>query len=98
MDAFLALIHCCDDFLRQDIANKLCTCQLSVPFLLPHPDQPSQQVTMLLWALEGIKKSWKEVNPETGLLQDRQAFVTRHPFPIVSFVRIGETKCPSRDF
>lgn len=92
MDAFLAFIHCSDDFLRQDIANKLCTCQLSVPFLLPHPDCPSEQITMLLLALEGIKKSWKEVNPETGLLQDRQAFVTRHPFPIVSFVRVGENE------
>ena len=92
MDAFLALIHCSDDFLRQDIANKLCTCQLSVPFLLPHPDRPSEEITMLLWALEGIKKTWKEANVETGSFSDRQAFVTRHPFPIVSFVRVGENE------
>lgn len=90
MDAFLALIHCSNDFLRQDLANKLCTCQLSVPFLLPNPDRPSEEITMLLWALECIKKSWKVTNDETGSFSDHQAFITRHPFPIVSFVRVGE--------
>ena len=91
MDAFLALFHCCDDFLRQDLVTKLSACQLSVPFLLPHPDQLSKGITMLLWALEGIKKSWK-IKDDNGTFKDHQVFVTEHPFPVVSFIRIGENE------
>ena len=90
MDAFLALFHCCDDFLRQHLVIKLCACQLSVPFLLPHPDQPSENITMLLLALDGIKKSWKAMEGTTPMAH--QVFVMEHPFPIVSFIRIGQNE------
>ena len=89
MDAFLAIFHCSDDFLRQDLAIKLAACQLSVPFLLPDPTQPSENVTMLLWALEGIKKSWKAVGGGNQHTTGQYVFVLEHSFPIVSFVRIG---------
>ena len=89
MDAFLAILHCADDFLRQDLAIKLAACQLSVPFLLPDPTQPSENVTMLLWALEGIKKSWKAVGDDNQQTTAQHVFVLEHSFPIVSFIRIG---------
>ena len=89
MDAFLAMFHCSDNFLRQHIAIKLSACQLSIPFLLPDPVQPSEKVTMLLWALEGIKKSWKAMSNKGQETIAQHVFVLEHPFPVVSFVRIG---------
>jgi hypothetical protein len=89
MDAFLAIIHCADDFLRQDLAIKLSGCQLSVPFLLPDPAQPSEKITMLRWALEGIKKSWKAAGVNNEHIRAQHVFVLEHPFPIVSFIRVG---------
>ena len=89
MDAFLTLFHCSDDFLRQHFSIKLSACQLSVPFLLPDPLQPSEKVTMLLWALERIKKSWKAKSNNDEKTISQHVFVLEHPFPIVSFIRIG---------
>ena len=90
MDAFIAIFYCSDDFLRQDLAIKLSSCQLSVPFLLPDPVEPSERITMLIWALAGIKKSWKSANNKSEQPKAQHVFVLEHPFPIVSFVRIGK--------
>ena len=95
MDAFLAMFHCSDDFLRQNLAIKVSACQLSVPFLLPDPVQPSEKITMLLWALEGIKKSWKATSNNYQETIAQHVFVLEHPFPVVSFIRIG-TKTSSK--
>ena len=59
MDGQLSVFHCSDISLRRHLAIKLSACQLSVPFLLPHPAAPSRNVTMLLSALESVTKSWK---------------------------------------
>ncbi|XP_028403214.1 interferon-induced very large GTPase 1-like [Dendronephthya gigantea] len=83
MDALLAVFYCSDNFLRRYFAVKLSECQLSVPFLLPDPAAPSQNITMLLSALQNITKCW---NSGSGPIN---AFVTEHPFPVVSFIRIG---------
>ncbi|XP_028415115.1 interferon-induced very large GTPase 1-like isoform X6 [Dendronephthya gigantea] len=84
MDAMLGILHRSDDTLRRYIVNKLSACQLSVPFLLPHPDAPSENVKILLSALESITKCWKD-GTDTKLV-----FATEHPFPVVSFIRIGK--------
>ncbi|CAB4039034.1 interferon-induced very large GTPase 1-like [Paramuricea clavata] len=92
MDALLAIFHCSDDFLRRDIATKLSACQLSVPFLLPDPVAPSENVTILLTALGSITKSWKgSFNNSNGA---QQVFATEFPFPVVSFIRIGKNTIP----
>ncbi len=88
MDALLAIFHCSDDLLRRDIAIKLSACQLSVPFLLPDPEAPPENLTMLLSALESIMKSWKGTFDSSQGAQ--QVFATEHPFPVVSFIRIGK--------
>ena len=36
-DVILAMLHCSDNFLTQDLLLKLATCQLAIPFLLPNP-------------------------------------------------------------
>ncbi|XP_028414178.1 interferon-induced very large GTPase 1-like [Dendronephthya gigantea] len=84
MDAILDLFQRSDDSLRRYLVNKLSACQLSVPFLLPDPEAPFENVTILLSALENITKCWKD-----GTCT-KQVFATEHPFPVVSFIRIGK--------
>ncbi|XP_028403138.1 interferon-induced very large GTPase 1-like [Dendronephthya gigantea] len=81
MDALLCIYHLSDSSLRRYLALKLAACQLSIPFLLPDPEAPSERVTMLTSSLKGITKTWKSSS---------EVFVTEHQFPVVSFIRIGE--------
>ncbi|XP_028403164.1 interferon-induced very large GTPase 1-like [Dendronephthya gigantea] len=90
MDAMLEVFHSSDEYLREYLAIKLAACQLSVPFLLPDPTAPSQNVTILLSALKGITKTWKDSNQK-----NENAFATEYPFPVVSFLRIGQTMSKS---
>ena len=82
MDALIAVFHCSDYFLRRHLAIKLSACQLSVPFILPNPEKPSDDITILLSALESITKIG------TGT---QKVLATEHPFPVVSFIRIGKS-------
>ena len=89
MDALIAIFHCSDYFLRRHLAIKLSACQLSVPFLLPNPEKPSDDITILLSALECITKIWKGGCDSNARVQE--VFATEHPFPVVSFIRIGKS-------
>ncbi|XP_028403175.1 interferon-induced very large GTPase 1-like [Dendronephthya gigantea] len=88
MDALIGTFHCSDNSLRRYLANRMSTCQLSVPFLVPDLAAPTENVTMFLSALESITKSWKTGSNENKSVYE--VFATEHPFPIVSFIRIGE--------
>ena len=82
LDCLLALLHCSDNFLRQDLLCRLATCQLALPLLLPSPS--TQEPTLLLWAMRSIVKEFK--------LPDDSTFSGRlisYPAPFVSFLRIG---------
>ena len=57
LDGLLAVLHCADDFLRQDLMSRLATCQLAIPFLLPDPF--TRKLTLPLWAMKTIVKEWK---------------------------------------
>ena len=83
-DGMLALLHCADNFLRQDLLYRLATCQLAVPLLLPDPIIP-HKITYLLWSLRSIEKEWYSGTAKEGRLVD-------YPCPIVSFLRIGKHK------
>ena len=83
MDGLLALLHCSDNFLRQDLMSRLATCQLAVPLLLPDPI--THEPTFLLWALRTIVKEFRvvdEVLPYSGS-------IVSYKSPIVSFLRVG---------
>ncbi|XP_046849925.1 uncharacterized protein LOC124443517 [Xenia sp. Carnegie-2017] len=86
MDALIGIFYCSDIFLRQDLAVKLTACQLSVPFILPHPEMPAERVIILLSTLEKITKSWKGASSEDTA---KEVYATEHPFPVVSFIRLG---------
>ena len=83
MDGLLALLHCSDNFLRQDLMSRLATCQLAVPLLLPDPI--TREPTFLLWALRTIVKEFKIGNGTASY----SGPIVGYPAPIVSFLRIG---------
>ena len=82
MDCLLALIHCSDNFLRQDLFSRLATCQIAVPLLLPHPG--TRDPTLLMWALRAIVKEFKLSSGQTY-----NGRIITHPTPLVSFLRVG---------
>ena len=82
MDCLLALLHCSDNFLRQDLLCRLSNCQLALPLLLPNPS--TGDCTLLLWAMRSIVREFKQ--------QDKSTYAGRlisYPAPFVSFLRIG---------
>jgi len=89
MDSMLALFHCCDNFLRQELLFKLSTCQMAIPLLLPNPHDGS--VEFLLWAMRSIVKSWKGKNAD-GEYEAKEYRIVDYPAPIISFLRFGQLK------
>ena len=83
MDGLLALLHCSDNFLRQDLMCRLATCQLAVPLLLPDPI--TREPTFLLWAMRTIVK---EFRVDDGTVSYSGPIIG-YEAPIVSFLRIG---------
>ena len=96
MDGLLALVHCSDNFLRQDLYVKLNDAQLAVPFLLPDPNGPSGKVTFPLWALRSIVKCWKCRVPRSVPHNDvsitsesHQERIVDCETPLISFIRFS---------
>ena len=85
VDCMLALLHCCDDILWQELFSKLLLCQLALPFLLPNPTDNS--VTFLLWAMRSLFRGWKSY--KTG---EKECRIVEYEGPIVSFLRIGTSR------
>ena len=85
MDGILALLHCADNFLRQDLMSRMTTCQLAIPLLLPDPF--TDKLIFPLWAMRSIVKEWK------GAESTNEGPLVSHPAPLVSFSRIGAHRC-----
>ena len=85
VDCMLAVLHCCDDILRQELFFKLSLCQLALPFLLPNPTDNS--VTFLLWAMHSLFRGWKCYT--SG---EKECRIVDYQGPIVSFLRIGTSQ------
>ena len=93
VDILLALLHCCDDILRQDLLSRLHTCKLAIPFLLPDPN--NKTLTLLLWAMRSIVCEWK-CKTNKGITS-KVSRIVDYKGPIVSFLRVGSVKSP-KDF
>ena len=93
VDVLMALLHCCDNVLRQDLLLRLHNCKLAIPFLLPDPNNST--VTMLVWALRSIVCEWK-CKMDTSFTS-KESCIVDNKGPIVSFLRIGSAKSP-KDF
>ena len=86
MDGLLALLHCSDNFLRQNLITRLTACQLAIPFLLPDPTTGT--LLLPLWAMRTILKEWKLKDTATGKIEPGGCRIVNHPAPIISFYRL----------
>ena len=90
LDSLIALLHSCDNFLRQELLLKLSVCQMAIPILLPNPHDGS--VTFLLWAMRLIIKSWKSFNSSKGTIESKEYRIIEYPAPVISFLKFGKPK------
>ena len=90
MDSLFALIHCADDFLRQDLYSKLMSCQLAVPLLLPDP--VSDTIVFPLWAMYSSIKQWKcrvQKSETEFTFEAHDSRVVDCQVPLISFIRFN---------
>ncbi|XP_071850563.1 interferon-induced very large GTPase 1-like [Apostichopus japonicus] len=83
-DFIFSLLHCSDDFLRQDILEKLSACQLAVPFLLQGVREKKPEI--LGWACRRIVKKWQGQDDPFS----REKSIITHPTFTVAILRIGD--------
>ena len=88
VDTILALLHCSDNFLRQILLAKLSVCQLAIPLLLP--DNIKGTLTLLLWALRSVKKTWRQLDRNDGKVFTRKSSIVDYESPIISFLKCGK--------
>ena len=63
LDLIYIIFLCADDFLRQELANKLSKCQYAVPFILPLAAEGAEsQNTVLNWGLQAISRTYRQDN------------------------------------
>ncbi|KAI4895532.1 hypothetical protein NFI96_032703, partial [Prochilodus magdalenae] len=82
MDVQMAVFHCADSFLRQNMVTKLSSCQYALPLLVPSPT--STDIELPLWTFRQIKKTWKSVGGSSTSLP-----VCQVKAPMVFFCRLG---------
>ena len=87
VDVILALLYCSDNFLRQVLLAKLSVCQMAIPLLLP--DTIKGTLTLLLWALHSVKKTWNVLD-ENGKVVTRKSSIVDSEGPVVSFLKCGK--------
>ncbi|XP_047426869.1 interferon-induced very large GTPase 1-like [Mugil cephalus] len=88
MDVQMAVFHCSDSFLKQNMITKLSQCQYALPFLVPNAEPAT--IECPLWTFRQITKTWK-----TTQVKDGSETVTMTSMPIcnaethmVSFFRL----------
>ena len=87
IDVILAVLHCSDDFLRQDLLRKLSLCQFAIPCFLPdHLSQP----TFLLMGMRSIIKAWKSLN--NGNVSYKEYRIIDYQSPFITFIKVGDPK------
>ena len=62
LDLIYVIFLCADDFLRQELADKMSRCQYAVPFILPSADEIKDESnnTVLSWGLRTISRTYCE--------------------------------------
>uniref|UniRef100_A0A3B4T2H3 VLIG-type G domain-containing protein n=1 Tax=Seriola dumerili TaxID=41447 RepID=A0A3B4T2H3_SERDU len=78
MDVQIAVFHCSDSFLKQNMMTKLSQCQYALPLLVPDP--VTLDVECPLWTFRQIRKTWKTT---------QSLPICKAETPMVSFFRLG---------
>ena len=59
LDLVYSIFLCADDFLRQELADKMVKCQYAVPFILPPEEKNIKSKNLILhWALRSINRTF----------------------------------------
>ncbi|XP_059203257.1 interferon-induced very large GTPase 1-like [Centropristis striata] len=86
MDVQMAVFHCSDSFLKQNMITKLSQCQYALPLLVPDP--VTMNIDCPLWTFRKITKTWKKAeikeNSNTVTMS-----ICKAETAMVSFLRLG---------
>ncbi|XP_029915321.1 interferon-induced very large GTPase 1-like [Myripristis murdjan] len=86
MDVQMAVFHCSDSFLKQNIISKLSQCQYALPLLVPDPFKMDIECPM--WTFRQIRKSWKKTHDsDHGTM--KSVPICKAQTPMVAFLRLG---------
>ena len=84
LDLEKVIMMCADDFLRQELMDKMIRCQYAVPFIVPTFHNFNSENLILLWALESVMCTFYYGDQyATKTLVDVNV-------PLVTFMNLGE--------
>ncbi|XP_029915322.1 interferon-induced very large GTPase 1-like [Myripristis murdjan] len=86
MDVQMAVFHCSDSFLKQNIISKLSQCQYALPLLVP--DLLKMNIECPMWTFRQIRKSWKQTD-DSNLVTMKSVPICKAETPMVAFLRLG---------
>ncbi|XP_059204643.1 interferon-induced very large GTPase 1-like [Centropristis striata] len=89
MDVQMAVFHCSDSFLKQNMITKLSQCQYALPLLVPDP--VTMNVECPLWTFRQITKTWKitEIKENSNTVTMKSMPICKAETAMVSFLRLG---------
>ncbi|XP_049925922.1 interferon-induced very large GTPase 1-like [Epinephelus moara] len=89
MDVQMAVFHCSDSFLKQNMITKLSQCQYALPLLVPDP--VTMDIECPLWTFRQIRKTWKvtEIKDNSNTVTMKSMPICKAETPMVSFLRLG---------
>uniref|UniRef100_A0AAZ1X7Y4 VLIG-type G domain-containing protein n=1 Tax=Oreochromis aureus TaxID=47969 RepID=A0AAZ1X7Y4_OREAU len=89
MDVQMAVFHCSDSFLKQDIITKLSQCQYALPLLVPDP--VTMDIECPLWTFRQITKTWKktQIKGDSNAITMKTMPICKAETPMVFFFRLG---------
>ncbi|XP_049417991.1 interferon-induced very large GTPase 1-like isoform X2 [Epinephelus fuscoguttatus] len=89
MDVQMAVFHCSDSFLKQNMTTKLSQCQYALPLLVPDP--VTMDIECPLWTFRQIRKTWKvtEIKDNSNIVTMKSMPICKAETPMVSFLRLG---------
>ncbi|XP_063327044.1 interferon-induced very large GTPase 1-like [Pelmatolapia mariae] len=89
MDVQMAVFHCSDSFLKQNIITKLSQCQYALPLLVPDP--VTMDIECPLWTFRQITKTWKKtkIKGDSNAITMKTMPICKAETPMVFFFRLG---------
>ena len=86
LDLIYVIFLCADDFLRQELVDKMAKCQYAIPCILPpaeHSTSPEKSV-LFIWALQTISRVFKK----HGIA--KHATLAKEETPLITSLSLGE--------
>ncbi|XP_059203420.1 interferon-induced very large GTPase 1-like [Centropristis striata] len=89
MDVQMAVFHCSDSFLKQNMITKLSQCQYALPLLVPDP--VTMNIDCPLWTFRKMTKTWKktEIKENSNTVTMKSMSICKAETAMVSFLRLG---------